>query len=158
MTPILAIDPGASGGLAHRNSDGEIAVYAMPETQGDLCDLLREIKASSPGLTCMIEQVGGYVGGAGQPGSTMFRFGEGYGFLKGVLMAWSVPIYMVTPQAWQKVLRIGTSGGDKKGWKKKLKAEAQRRYPGAHITAKTCDALLILDYFTMWRKEYDAGT
>lgn len=33
----------------------------------------------------------------------------------------------------------------KRDWKNKLKAEAERRFPGLKVTLKTCDALLILE-------------
>jgi len=38
-------------------------------------------------------------------------------------------------------------------WKGKLKAEAQRRFPGLDITLATCDALLILEYGRMQERE-----
>jgi hypothetical protein len=148
MTPIIAIDPGAKGGFAYRDYDGNIALYAMPKTEGDVCDLLREIKANSGDLVAIIEQVGGYAGGAGAPGSAMFNFGMGYGLIRGILMAWSVPVDKVIPQTWQKVLGIGTRGKlSAAQWKRKLKGKAQELHPGLHgLTLYTCDALLILDY------------
>lgn len=33
----------------------------------------------------------------------------------------------------------------KRDWKAKLRGEAQRRFPALNVTAKTCDALLLLD-------------
>jgi crossover junction endodeoxyribonuclease RuvC len=150
MKTIIAIDPGKSGGIAVAN---RLSTYCepMPETQGDLIDLLRNIRTNEElegdEILCVLEQVGGFTGKK-QPGSRMFSFGEGYGFIKGVIQALEIPLVMVRPQAWQKVFGLGTAGAcaSKTEWKNKLKAEAQRRYPQLKVTLKTADALLILDW------------
>lgn len=143
----IAIDPGASGGLAWRETDGQTGCCKMPDTEGDVVDLLRHLSISGP-ATAYVEKVGGFTGGAGQPGSAMFRFGRGVGVLHGALLALGVRTIEVTPQKWQGWLGIGTSKGSasKTAWKAKLKAEAQRRYPCQKVTLATADALLILEY------------
>jgi hypothetical protein len=150
---ILAIDPGASGGLAWTDNEGTHCL-AMPPTDGDILDLLRSIKASGCDR-CVIEQVGGYAGGVGQPGSAMFRFGETCGFIRGCLMALSFRVEMVRPQKWQKHFSLGNTkqAGGKTAWKNKLKAEAQRRFPEQTVTLKTADSLLILDYAVTTTRE-----
>lgn len=142
---LLAIDPGASGGLAWSNSEGTHCL-AMPETDGDVLDLLRSIKASGV-ERCVIEQVGGYAGAA-MPGSAMFNFGDGCGFIRGCLMALSFRVELVTPQKWQKHFSLGTvkTAGGKGPWKRKLKEKAQQLFPNQSVTLKTADALLMLDY------------
>ncbi len=146
MTRILAIDPGVSGGIAYH--DGEATkLYPMPDTDGDKRDLLTTLTLTgSPGkLFAYMEKVGGYIAGARMPGSRMFNFGEGYGFLKGVLMTQCIPLELVTPQKWQKDLSIGEK--DKAERKRRLKEKAQQLYPQVDgVTLKTCDALLILHY------------
>jgi len=147
MISVLAIDPGASGGFAWRESDVTIKTCAMPDTQGDVLDTLRGIVATHPGIRAYVEQVGGFCG-QGQPGSAMFAFGMGYGYILGALAAMGVSVVLVTPQRWQKALGCGTRGKDrsKAEWKRHLKNMAQRMYPTADVTLKTCDALLILAY------------
>lgn len=143
---ILAIDPGASGGLAWSTSETGWHSHAMPDTDGDILDLLRSIKASGV-ERCVLEQVGGFTG-VGMPGSAMFNFGDGCGFIRGCLMALRFRVELVTPQKWQKRLSLGTvklSGG-KGPWKRRLKEKAQQLYPTQTVTLKTADALLILDY------------
>lgn len=168
MKLVIAIDPGASGGVAWH--DGRAHVEPMPATDMDVRDRIRGIlqAGASAGVeVCHIEKVGGYIGGAGSPGSAMFGFGFGAGFIHGVLAAYEVPVLEVTPQRWQKALGLGTRmhARPEKGvtytkeqllairaqdarlkaeWKNKLKAEAQRRFPGLSVTLKTSDALLIL--------------
>jgi hypothetical protein len=137
---ITAIDPGKNGALATWDDEtGRILAHPMPDTEGDILDLL---ECLAPAVI-YLEQVGGFIGRP-QPGSAMFNFGRNYGFLLGACAGLKIPVYLVTPQKWQKGLGLPGSGGDPKGHKNRLKAEAQRRYGKA--TLKTCDALLILEW------------
>lgn len=98
--------------------------------------------------TCYIEEVGGFIGKA-QPGSAMFKFGFNAGLIRGMLMALDWRIILVRPAKWQAGLGLGGSKScaSKADWKKKLKGEAERRFPGVKgITLATADALLILDW------------
>lgn len=142
---ILAIDPGASGGIAWRTAESGVLCAKMPETEGDVLLFMRGFNPES--YTCYMEEVGGYIGKA-QPGSAMFTFGRNTGFLIGAIMAIGFRLEMVRPQVWQKRLGIGTSRtcASKTEWKNKLKAVAQRKFPTANVTLATSDALLILDY------------
>ena len=112
---------------------------------------LREIKSvaglEGDELVCVLEEVSGFAGKA-QPGSAMFRFGEHFGFIKGVVQALEIRLVLVRPQVWQKGFGLGTASAcaSKAIWKNKLKAEAQRRFPHLTVTLKTADALLILEY------------
>ena len=147
MKTIIAIDPGNSGGIAVFGA-GKPFAYAMPETPGDRLELLRELHQSAgierADLFCVLELVGGFVGKR-QPGSAMFKFGEGYGFLQGVVQTLGIPLELVRPQVWQKHFNLGTAAecGGGKVWKNKLKAEAQRRFPHLKVTLGTADALLL---------------
>ena len=78
----------------------------------------------------------------------MFRFGEHFGFVKGVIQALEIRLLLVRPQVWQKGFGLGTASAcsSKTEWKNKLKAEAQRRFPHLKVTHKTADALLILEW------------
>jgi hypothetical protein len=117
----------------------------MPATEGDVIELLESIRPS----VCVIEEVGGYAGGAGAPGSAMFNFGRGYGFIIGVMMATKIPIELIRPQKWQKSFGVGTKASCKSStvWKNKLKSKAQQLFPSQKVTLKTADALLILSYY-----------
>jgi hypothetical protein len=127
----------------------------MPGTEGDVLEMLREVKRAAElesqpqgaDVVCVLEKVGGFAGKA-QPGSAMFRFGEHFGFIKGVVQALEIRLVLVRPQVWQKGFGLGTASGcaSKTEWKNKLKAEAQRRFPQLPVTLKTADALLILEH------------
>jgi hypothetical protein len=138
---ILAIDPGASGGLAFGDSRKPPMLISMPETLHDLIETIR-------GAACehaFVEQVGGYVGKA-QPASSAFNFGQNYGQILGALAALGTPFTLVRPQKWQKTLGIGVCGTRTKSeWKNALKAKAQQIYPGIKITLATADACLLWD-------------
>jgi phage-related tail protein len=146
---LIAIDPGSAGGFAWEDSDGIIQCCKMPETEGDVHDKLLEIIALiGTGGRVIIEEVGGYVGGGGQPGSAMFAFGRGFGFILGVLAAYGMKVELVRPQKWQKHFSLGTSKNhaSKTAWKNHIKAKAQQLFPDQPVTLKTADALLLLDY------------
>lgn len=144
---IMAIDPGKSGGFAWKGREAAGSAK-MPDTEGDVVEFLRGFP---PGIAVVEEQAGF---GFNQPGkgnissAHMFTFGKGYGFLLGALQALGWVVELVRPQKWQKGLSLGSKRGCD-NWKGKLKEEAQRRYPHAHITLATADALLIL----AWRLE-----
>jgi hypothetical protein len=143
---IIAIDPGASGGIALRDHEGCVTACRMPPTEGDVVVFLHSASTAPGARVAYVERVGGFTG-EGQPGSAMFRFGRGVGVLIGALMALNWRVIEVPPQRWQKFIGIGTRGGDSKtDWKNKLKAEAQRRYPDQAVTLATADALLMMDY------------
>lgn len=162
MKSFLAIDPGASGGLAWtgcRDSRDVVASYT-PETDSDYVELLRSLLIGSAmegnALSAYVEKVGGFTKAGGrQPGSTMFKFGFGCGVIEGALRALKIPTIYVLPRTWQKHFNLGTASAcdTKTIWKNKLKSEAQRRYPEIKVTLATADALLILSY----ARETNAG-
>lgn len=143
MTRILAIDPGASGGLAYLGPSG-IILNSMPATDQDISVLVTDRLAISD--VCYIEKVGGYVGGKGAPGSSMFNFGRNVGFLHGLIAASRTRCIEVPPQRWQKTIQAGTKATHGARWKSHLKGIAQQRQPRQVITLKTADAVLILEH------------
>ena len=146
MTTILTVDPGASGGLILRNSDGCVTACKMPPTEGDVVAFIMGASTAPGARVAYVEHVGGFTGD-GQPGSAMFKFGRGVGVLIGALMAFGWRVIEVTPQKWQKHIGVGTRGGmSKTEWKNKLKSEAQRRHPDQTVTLATADGLLIMEY------------
>jgi hypothetical protein len=137
---------------------GEVRAVSMPKTEGELAAAMREIVTAAGGpasVAAYVEQVGGYVRTeGGQPGSAMFKFGRGFGFLLGVCAALLVPVELVTPQRWQKGVSAGVrSGLSRADWKRKLKAQAERLFPSHRVTLATADALLILE----WARRAERG-
>jgi hypothetical protein len=150
---LLAIDPGGAGGLAWCDaaSGGTVTARAMPDTEGGLLMILRDIvaEAGNPAMVAaFVEQVGGYVRTeGGQPGSAMFKFGRGFGFLLGACAGMGIPVDLVPPQRWQRGIATGVRAGlSKPDWKRKLKAQAERLFPGLRVTLATADALVMLEW------------
>lgn len=146
MKRILAIDPGASGGLALY--DGEsVYAYPMPDGMTAQGDLIRTIRAEFPGISCIMERVGGYVPGNSGPAAATFA--RHCGHLEALLYAYGIPTEQVAPQVWMKSL--GTLPKDKKERKTAIKEAMARRYPTLTVTLKTSDALGMLTW-AMGRK------
>lgn len=153
MKLIIAIDPGASGGIAFEIQNALPHAYPIPQTEGDIVVALHELKklaiefAAEP--ICYIEDQVGCVGpGMKVSATAMFTFGRGFGFLLGVLQTQGWRITPVRPQKWQEALSLGSKRAcaSKTEWKNKLKARAQQLYPDEAVTLKTADALLLLEY------------
>lgn len=160
MKVIIAVDPGKSGGYAVHwgYSDSYtgtqprgISVYKMG-SETDFIDQVESIKsyAKDEGyeIDAVIELVGGYAGGDGQPGSRMFTFGNSFGYSRGVIMANRIPLREIRPQEWQKLVGAGNrrSHKPKSAWKRHLVNLAKKHFPQVQgINLSTADALLILE-------------
>lgn len=165
---VISVDPGSSGGIAWKDAAG-VHCVPMPETRGDVIALFKvTLGLCGDGADSVVayhEKISGYIPDGGP--SMMFQFGANCERVGCILETLGVRIIEVTPQAWQKELGLGKKGFQKSPpkasaeekkavkqanarakteWKNKLKAEAQRRFPGLKITLKSADALLILDW------------
>jgi crossover junction endodeoxyribonuclease RuvC len=132
---VIGIDPGASGGIAILDHHG-VTVVKMQATETDVRDYLKG-ETFAPRFA-FIEFV------TPMPkqglGST-WKFGQHYGFLRGLLIGLQIPFEAVRPQVWQKVLNC-RSGGDKNV----TKAAAQQLWPNQKWIHATADAALIAEY------------
>ena len=150
MSHILAIDPGASGGLAYGKYENPCFVNmpaALDTAEGliELLDLLVDVKTSFPDVRAVLELVGGYVGEA-QPAASAFKFGASYASAKSMLIAAQIPYVLVAPSSWQRHLCLPKRGRTSRGktqHKKDLQEAAQALFPGRKITLKTSDAALL---------------
>jgi len=142
---FIAIDPGASGGIAWKIGN-ETGAFPIPKSFDEIIGKLRALRDSCN--VAYIEDIPKFTG-VKLPGSVMAVLFHSFGFLEGVLMALGFVVIRTRPQAWQKALDLGTraKGMSKPEWKRKLKEEAQRRFPDAKISLATSDALLILASF-----------
>lgn len=118
MKTIIAIDPGASGGIAVQHIaqgrtlygdtvEGRCATgtYAMPETRGDAINLFKQIAEFPENTVAYIEKISGFIpdGGASQ----MFEFGKSVERVGCILETLGVRIIEITPQSWMKSLAMG---------------------------------------------------
>ena len=149
----IGIDPGKAGGIAWLH-EGKMYCQPMPDTELDLWKLLG-VKLASKSIPthALIEQVHAMP----QQGVTsVFTFGTGYGGLRMALTAASIPFELVTPQVWQKGLRIPRRYKKETNnqWKTRLLKAAQQMYPTLKLWSKpkskgkqlaVADAILICE-------------
>ena len=94
----IGCDPGKSGSLAIM--DGE-EVKAFPFDEATYRDELAKVAGRD--CVCCLEKVGAM---PGQGVTSMFHFGENFGFIQGLLIANRIPYELVTPQKWKKEFSV----------------------------------------------------
>lgn len=143
----LGIDPGATGGFAGCG-EGGLKTAPMPKTPAATWQLLAPfVGVPSGSVYAVLEQVGGYVGGGGQPGSAMFNFGANYGMLRAFLIAAGVPYKEVVPRVWQTEFGLVKGRTEPKTeWKNRLAVVARKLFPDAKITLPVADAVLLAEF------------
>jgi len=144
MNPLLAIDPGASGGYAWRDAGGIVHAAALPDGMTAHVDALRTLAAGMPGLTAVVERAGWWMPGD-HPNSAC-KFARHCGHLEAALYALGVPFRDVPPPVWMKTL--GTLPKVKADRKRAIKELMARRHPHLTVTLATADALGILEWAT----------
>ena len=98
---ILAVDPGLSGALAfYFPTVDAITAEDMPVAGGDIdaATLAARIAQMKPDIA-IVELV------ASRPGqgvASVFKFGCGFGMVRGVIATSSVPLHLVTPAKWKR--------------------------------------------------------
>lgn len=142
MKEILAIDPGASGGLAYWNSDFErVEIQNMPDGMTAIIDTLMDLRSKGISIV-VIENVGGYR--PGNSGPSACKFARHVGHLEATCYCLGFQATRVAPNTWMKSL--GAFSKDKTERKREIKEMMARRYPYLNITLKTSDAVGILTY------------
>ena len=140
---IIAIDPGANGGLAVEGWDiGGTDVYKMPDTYPNIFDLLMELDTNLIKPRAVVEKVGMHR--AGNNASASAKFARHVGHLEMALYIVGIPVEWVTPQKWMQSL--GSLPKDKAQRKRKIKELMQARYPDIEVTLWNADALGILTW------------
>jgi len=123
---FIGIDPGISGALVALDQDGLFMDWTLMPVVDNRVDGrgVHEFLSAYSEYTpmCALEQVAAM---PGQGVSSMFKFGESVGIVRGVIHALKVPLLEVRPRAWQ----LATCGPIE-GSKEKAVAYAMDRYPG----------------------------
>lgn len=156
---ILAIDPGAKGGIAWVSDDNAMA-WKMPDTPRDLWDLVYDLARKSD--RAVIERVHATPGGGNKDddgnktrkmgAKSAFAFGRSFGELRMILTACSalleLPYTDVSPGVWQRPFSLPTvkAAGTQTAKKNAHKARAQELFPALRITHATADCLLIAEW------------
>lgn len=160
---LIGIDPGQAGGLC-RIVDGTdwVVVDPMPATETDVWNWLRDLNDVGRGVSRPVYAAIERVHAMPEQGvASTFKFGMGYGFLRGCLVAAGIPFVEVAPRDWVKELGVPgrKKSESKRVWKDRLRATAQRLYPrleawNENLTYQrsVCDALLIAEYLRRTHK------
>lgn len=106
---IIGIDPGFSGGIASVSMSGKtVHAFLMPsfkvgkKTELDGPRIVAYLEKRKSAIEHIyIEKVGAM---PGQGVVSMFRFGEGFGFLKGICAGLHLPHTLVHSTSWKKVM------------------------------------------------------
>lgn len=135
----IGIDPGKKGAMAIIRGPGDYTLVPF-----DVETYNRELLRVDNAL-CALERVGAM---PGQGVTSMFSFGENYGFIQGLLTANAIPYELVTPQRWKKAFEVT-------GDKNTSVAVAKRLFPGVSLRRTVqsrkdddgmAEALLLAEY------------
>lgn len=138
----IGIDPGVNGGIAVLEGQSRIDRCKLSEGEHEASEFLREVASRPGGTFAALERVRS----SPQMGVvSSFTFGAGYGFLKGLLVAYRIPYEEVLPIKWQKALGCRTKGN-----KNITKAKAAQLFPEYRWTHATADAVLIAAWARKW--------
>jgi hypothetical protein len=159
----IAIDPGASGGIAWTDADGVTQAEPMPQGMTALCDAVCILSLGKGTPRAIVEKVGTYM--PGNAGPSAATFARHCGHIEAALYCHGIPFVAVTPQAWMKAGGFSAAKYHPADYKalpdkarKLAHAEAvrrnkrdiqeamQRRYPHLSVTLKVADALALLAY------------
>lgn len=97
---FIGIDPGKKGGYAA--VDGRHAETCPWDDDGFL-RFLRAAAERREGAAIVLEHVGPM---PGQGVTSMFRFGQSFGFIQGAIRAIGLPYELVRPQKWKKEFSV----------------------------------------------------
>lgn len=146
---IVAIDPGASGGVAIWDK-GIQNIYKCPKDVVKMASIINSSKTTSwisenDGIVAYIEQVHAFPTDAR---SSAFKFGANYGKWLGILGAYKIETILVSPQKWMKYFKEKFKfklPKNKTERKRKLK-EMATKYTDKRVTLYNSDAILIAMY------------
>lgn len=96
----IGIDPGEKGAMAIIFPDN---VVIIPFDIDGYRNALDGIQGFSQNCRCCLERVNAM---PKQGVVSMFNFGKNFGFIQGLLMAYSIPYELITPQKWKKEFQI----------------------------------------------------
>jgi crossover junction endodeoxyribonuclease RuvC len=110
---IVGFDPGLNGSCAVLSRDRGIVVADDLPTLGEgtqrridaanLADLIREYGPYSLAVVEMVHAM------PGNGTASMFRFGQAFGTILGVIGAVAIPVRLVTPSQWKKTMGLDSS-------------------------------------------------
>lgn len=152
---IIAIDPGASGGIAVFANGMLKSAVSMPSSTSEMNEFFTHLKSTYENIIVYIEKVQAYSKGDDDPGK---KFGinkmlKNYNQILTVIELSGLRYVEVYPISWQTTLKLKIKNVDKlphhkfKALRKnKYKEFAQICFPEVKVTMKTSDALCLVQF------------
>lgn len=152
---IIAIDPGAGGGIAVFANGGLKCAVSMPSSIDDMKVFFDHYNETYENVIIYIEKVSAWSKGDDAPGK---KFGinkmlKNYTELLTVIKMTGIRFVEVPPITWQTTLKLKYKNIDKVPFnkfktfrKRKYKEFAQNKFPGIKVTLKTSDALCLVQF------------
>jgi hypothetical protein len=149
---IVAIDPGASGGIAILNN-GRIQAVKMPESVQEMQSYFNYINDTFQNVVVFIEKVQAY--GSDDDDTPGKKFGinkmlANYQQVLTVIQLTGFRFVEVYPISWQTTLGLKlpkSEGTETKTQRKnRYKDYAQKLFPEVSVNLKTCDALCLIQF------------
>lgn len=150
---IIAIDPGANGGIAVY-SQGQVESVKMPKEVTDVVEYINYWKSIRKPIVFLeklnIRPDDVSVSNDGQSNmGKLYRIQKmiaNFEGLKAAIQFSGVPFVLVHPMKWQSGLKMRIKGEEKAERKKRYKEVAQSLYKSQKATMWNCDALLIMHF------------
>lgn len=147
----IGIDPGKTGGISkiwYNGQEWRQEVISMPSTEKDIAlhfdNIPSNVFTGKQEVVALIEQVHAF---PGQGVTSMFTFGQGYGFLRGCLVSCRIPFTEVSPMKWQSYFGFKKEKSElPKDYKKRIFQKAQNMFPNSSVALSTADSLMIAEY------------
>lgn len=156
MKAWCGVDVGASGAAVAILEDGTIKMCRFNTATDKDIWLFFEALSFDYDCKCVVELVHSM---PGDGSASAFSFGDKAGFIRGCLVAASIPFIQKTPQTWMKfysmkreivkdpVTKKETPNSESKtDFKRRLKSKAEQLYPQLKITNDVADAVLIANF------------
>lgn len=145
---VLGIDPGIKGGWALLSDSKTLETFSFSnKSEKEISNSLAFIRPDY----AFLERVHA---APGQGVSSMFTFGQAYGFIRGCLSSRLISFENITPQKWQGILGVPNRNGKSYNEHKRLlKGLAEKLYPEHKITLANADAILIAHAGMILKKE-----
>ena len=144
MKIYVGVDPGKSGALAVLYPNG--GIDTVPFNADEYAEVLSYLADNADfDVMCCVEKVGAM---PGQGVVSMFNFGHNFGYIEGLLRAYSIPYQLVPPQTWKREFSLTSD-------KVKSIEVCKKLFPGANLLATErsrkpsdgiAEALLMAEY------------
>lgn len=139
---IIAIDPGTNGGVCVLHGT-RVVLHGLPQSEHEAYQLVHGLCEVYKPDIAVVEWINPGMHGVNK--SAISKLYGSYMASRMLLACCGLDFQTVMPVKWQRGLGI-TARGKKEtttNWKKRLKTRGQQLFPGARISLKTADALLL---------------